>query len=151
METLIGRKFDPYSDDDPWVYANRERLYEAVKDETAVEPNGWMLDAGCGDGSFSSHLRNCLGTIVGIDLSILALRSSRTVSPRLCVVRCHSGYLPFRDASFSRVLSKDMLHHIRDPSRGTEELSRVLEPASSLIITRTRSLPCGMLRAWSSW
>ena len=37
-------------------------------------------------------------------------------------------HLPFRDASFDRVIANHMLYHLPDPARGVAELARVVRP-----------------------
>jgi SAM-dependent methyltransferase len=42
--------------------------------------------------------------------------------------------LPFRDETFSLVVSQETLEHLRDPFRGVQEMARVLRPGGTLYL-----------------
>lgn len=98
------------------------------------------LDLGCGTGNLvlmakRMHPRT---EIVGVDPDPLALaRATRKAGP--LGVRLDRGYgqeLPYPDASFDRVLSSLMLHHLAGDARTrtAEEVRRVLRPGGALYL-----------------
>ncbi len=99
-----------------------------------VEPGHRVLDVGCGTGDLVVLLkRACPGAeVVGLDADRAALararRKARREALRVQLVRGFSDALPYPDASFDRVLSTFMLHHLaRDGrARTLREARRVL-------------------------
>jgi len=52
--------------------------------------------------------------------------------PPYLVLRGNAQYLPFRAASFDRVLCSEVLEHVDDPRRAAAEMARVLKPGGML-------------------
>lgn len=50
------------------------------------------------------------------------------------LVQARLEALPFRAASFSRILLVDALHHVRDQEAGLDELARVLEGRGRVVV-----------------
>ena len=87
---------------------------------------------GCGDGGVARLLRERVGEVVAVDLEPSPTWSDE---PRLAFQVADGEALPFEDASFDVVHSKDSLHHMRDPGRALGEYRRVLRPAGTLLGT----------------
>ncbi len=90
------------------------------------------LEIGCGNGSFTIQLKNIISNIVGIDLSSIMLNLCRKNS-NLDLIRSSVLKLPFRDNSFDLIFSANVLHHLKNPSRGLKEVSRVTKKYYILI------------------
>jgi SAM-dependent methyltransferase len=90
----------------------------------ADAPGVPALDLGCGGGACREALERLGFTWVGLD------RDSRAAT-----VLGDAHALPFRDASFSFVLSLSMLQYTFDPYRVCEEIARVLQDDGLLICT----------------
>ena len=90
-----------------------------------------LLDVGCGDGGVARLLRERAGEVVAVDLEPSPTWSDE---PRLAFQVADGEALPFEDASFDVVHSKDSLHHMRDPGRALREYRRVLRPAGTLLV-----------------
>jgi ubiquinone/menaquinone biosynthesis C-methylase UbiE len=98
-----------------------------------------VLEIGCGTGNLSIRVKRAQPGVelVGSDPDPLALGRARRKAHGLTGVRFEQGYaqqLPHPDASFDRVLSSLMLHHLDRDSKtaAAAEVARVLRPGGSL-------------------
>ncbi|MGI9371239.1 MAG: class I SAM-dependent methyltransferase [Hyphomicrobiales bacterium] len=96
-----------------------------------------VLDIGCGAGGVTLRLvqtHNC-AHVTGIDIEEPVLERAREhlsahpdIAPRISFQKVDPGPLPFDDASFDAVFSKDALIHISDKEALFAEIFRVLKP-----------------------
>ena len=111
-----------------------------------------VLDVGCGQG------RHSWGIYSHIDCSICALDMGqedliktrytlRLVDERekrnggWLAIRGDALNLPFKDASFDRVICSEVLEHLDDDRKGMQELARVLKPDGKLAVSVPAYLP----------
>jgi len=95
-----------------------------------------VLNAGAGEGLFSSLLLGLRGVHEVMELDVSYASSPRFVSdPRQHSVAGSLTALPFADASFHLVLCSEVLEHIEDDESALDELRRVLVPGGWLLIT----------------
>jgi ubiquinone/menaquinone biosynthesis C-methylase UbiE len=98
-----------------------------------------LLDAGCGNGGVARLLRERVGEVVAVDVEPSAAWHEE---PGLSFAVADAEQLPFDDASFAVVHSKDSLHHMESPARALAEYRRVLMPHGvALIIEANRYNP----------
>jgi SAM-dependent methyltransferase len=100
-----------------------------------------MLEVGCGTGNLAILAKRLHpGTeMVGVDPDPRALERATNNAGPAVPIRLDRGYgqdLPYPDASFNRVLSAFMCHHLEpDVKRGTlQEIRRVLRPGGALYL-----------------
>jgi phosphoethanolamine N-methyltransferase len=98
-----------------------------------------VLDIGCGTGGPAVVLARDMGAeVVGIDIEAGPLaRAARHVETaalgeRVTLRRVEPGPLPFDDAAFDVVFSKDSLLHVADRPGMFAEIARVLVPGGAL-------------------
>jgi len=116
--------------------AARRRLVDLA----GIERGQRILDIGCGTGSLVALIaeRHPEAEIVGLDPDPRALARARRKCDRAgATVALDLGYadaLPYPDASFDRVLSSFMFHHLEaETKRGTlSEAMRILAPGGAL-------------------
>ena len=131
---------DKQSEMDYWAkqgltaYAEK-RWYE--KFAKLVEHIGWhglVLDAGCGDGGFTSEIMKQGGDVVGVDISHEMLQVARDTKGKFVVGDLEN--LSFHDETFDIVLCSMILHHFpsMSSSRVPEEIARVLKKDGKLVI-----------------
>jgi SAM-dependent methyltransferase len=107
-----------------------------------VSRGNLLLDAGCGEG------RHCFGAlergarVVGLDLDRASLRAGagalrsrgRALGRLASVLQGDAFALPFRDASFDRVICAEVMEHVHDYGAAARELARVLKPGGWLYL-----------------
>ena len=93
-------------------------------EQAQVRPGQRVLDVGCGTGSLAILLKRLYPEVdvVGLDPDPKALARARRKADRAAIsVRLDQGFgdeLPYPDASFDRVLSSLMFHHIPTDEKG---------------------------------
>lgn len=95
-----------------------------------------VLDIGCGAGGITLHLvvHHGAAHATGFDVEKPVIEAARAnaarkgLSDRTSFVQAPPGPLPFADASFDLVFSKDALLHVADKDAVFREIFRVLKP-----------------------
>jgi len=124
-----------------------------------LRPGHRVLDIGCGTGTLVTLIKrvNPDVSVVGLDPDPKALtRAKRKAAQAGVAIQFDQGFsdeLPYAEASFDRVFSSFMLHHISaDQREGTlHEVWRVLRPGSSvhlLDFDSSEGHPQGVLARW---
>jgi SAM-dependent methyltransferase len=95
-----------------------------------------VLDIGCGSGGITLHMveRHGAGHATGFDVELPVIEAARRraekrgLAERARFVQAPPGPLPFAEASFDVVFSKDALLHVPDKDALFAEIFRVLKP-----------------------
>jgi ubiquinone/menaquinone biosynthesis C-methylase UbiE len=111
----------------------------ALLDEATFRPGHRILDIGCGTGTFATLIKelHCDVDVVGLDPDPKALaRAKRKFERSAIPIRFDQGFadeLPYPEASFDRVFSTFMFHHLPANKREKtlSEVRRVLAPGGS--------------------
>ena len=112
----------------------------ALLEQASLQPHFKVLDVGCGTGTVVVLIKQQHPGIelIGLDPDPKALAIAAAKAARAGVtIRFDRGFadlLPYEDASFDRVFSSLMLHHVRgdDRPKVLAEIRRVLKPGGSL-------------------
>lgn len=80
-----------------------------------------VLDVGCGNGVFTQYLQKRCRSVTGVDFS------ERMLSENPCrsLVQADVASLPVRSGSYDVCFEANVLHHVDDPLRVVQEMSRV--------------------------
>ena len=111
---------------DPFVkLLGGDAARRVLLDEAALRPGQRVLDVGCGTGTLATLIKQLHPEVevVGFDPDPKALARSRRKAARAAVsVQFDQGFgdeLPYADASFDRVFSSFMFHHLPAEEKGS--------------------------------
>ena len=115
-------------------------VHRELVQRARIAPGLRVLEIGCGTGNLAlAAKRACpAAEVTGLDPDPAALAKGRRKAGRArLTLRFDQGFaqaLPYPDASFDRVLSSLMFHHLDDADRprALREVRRVLAPGGSL-------------------
>ena len=115
------------------------RVHRGLIDQAQLAAGQQVLEIGCGTGNLSLRAKRAQPGIqlIGSDPDPLALARAQRKARGLDGVRFERAYaqrLPYPDATFDRVLSSLMLHHLDQDTKAAAvaEVQRVLRPGGSL-------------------
>lgn len=108
-----------------------ERRLELIRRHVPLEGR-YILDIGCGIGTFVHRLRQFSPHVYGVDIDQERVRQGAMALPHLAVAV--SEYLPFADATFDVVLLHEVLEHVRDDRLTVREACRVIKPGGRIVI-----------------
>lgn len=109
---------------------------KALLDQAGLRPGQQVLDVGCGTGTLATLIKRLHPdiTVVGFDPDPKALARARRKAARAAVsIQFDQGFgdeLSYPEASFDRVFSSFMFHHLPHDERGKtlRAIRRVLKP-----------------------
>jgi len=120
-------------------YYDTTRSSQAAYDDAmrSVDPEQAVLEYGCGEGSAAFDLARRGVTVVGIDISSVAIEhaTERANVEGLTTARfavMNAEHLEFDDESFDLVCGSGILHHL-DLQPALSEVARVLKPGGRAV------------------
>ena len=96
-----------------------------------------LLDVGCGTGHHMASLCKRGFEVAGVDGSEEMIAHARANNPGAQIERSDVDQLPFADGSFDFVLCVEVLRYLPDFTKCVNEISRVLKPGGSCLVTAT--------------
>jgi SAM-dependent methyltransferase len=114
-----------------------ERALTLLVDASGVGPDDTVLDVACGPGLVVAAFARVARHATGIDVTPAMLARAREVTGGLGNVTLDHGDvlpLPYRDASFSIVVSRFAFHHFADPRAVLAEMRRVCRPGGRVVV-----------------
>jgi 2-polyprenyl-3-methyl-5-hydroxy-6-metoxy-1,4-benzoquinol methylase len=121
-------------------------------DLVGIKDGERILDVGCGEGRHSWEAckrNNC--QVCALDIEVANLKKAHSTLYLLdeqgetkgnwILVRGDITSLPFKDASFDKVICSEVLEHIPDDFQGIRELVRVLKDDGTLAVSVPSYLP----------
>jgi len=118
------------------------RYKSRLIEQADIQPGQRVMDLGCGTGTLAIMVKQAQpdAEVVGLDADSDMLKVARYKSANgKSEVKFDVGFtndLPYPDASFDRVLSSIMIHHLKTPDKEktAHEVYRVLKPGGQLHI-----------------
>jgi ubiquinone/menaquinone biosynthesis C-methylase UbiE len=96
------------------------RLYVPLEDK-------WILDVGCGIGTYVKRFRDLSPHVYGIDIS--AKRLAESTMPNLVAAAAEN--LPFGEETFDVLVFNEVIEHVKDDRQTLEDALRVLRPGAT--------------------
>ena len=132
--------FTPYYDAVVGATTRERRFKHALITQARFEPGQRVLDLACGTGTLAIWIKKHepRAEVIGVDADplILSLASRKAQQANVSIrLDCAMSYdLPYRAATFDRVVSSLFFHHLSwaAKERTAQELFRVLKPGASL-------------------
>ncbi|TVM31231.1 class I SAM-dependent methyltransferase [Oceanidesulfovibrio marinus] len=136
-------------------------LHAFCSELLASDTDGWFLDAGCGSLAFTARAyQESDRPVVLADQSLTLLRKAKerlergsTGNSNIVFLQADVMDLPFRDSSFSTVMSMNMLHVLPKAETMIGEVMRVAAPGGSIGFTtlhRAGRWSDGYMRMWEN-
>ncbi|MEV7975563.1 methyltransferase domain-containing protein [Streptomyces sp. NPDC086519] len=132
--TVYQRQFGIRSKDwhDSCTWLTDEELLTKHADMCEVPTDARLLDVCCGSGVVGASFRGRVGEMIGLDLTPEMVELAST---RLDRVDRGTVYdLPYPEASFDLVVTREVLHLLPQPERPVSEIFRVLRPGGQFIV-----------------
>jgi len=132
---------DPYSLNENMTNRfNRQRINKTISllrkiTKTGVEKK--ILDLGCGQGHFTSIIKNELVDcdVIGLDYSLNAIISACQHYKNIEFIIADANNLPFNDEYFDIIILNNIYEHFADPVRVLQNIRKVLKKNGSIIIS----------------
>lgn len=113
-----------------WRFGQDRRL--AMIRAYAPLEGRWVLDVGCGLGTYVRKFRDLTPHAHGIDVDEERVAEGARTLPNLLVAA--SEHLPYPDNSFDVIVLNEVIEHVADDARTIAECVRVLRPGGRVII-----------------
>ena len=133
----MSKKYDPdlFHRKSSWVvrFLERERVKWVLRFVDAQQDDR-ILEVGCGAGNVLERI-HC-GELYGVDLSNYMVENARRrLGTRAGIQKADAAKMPFADGYFTKVFCTEVLEHVLHPPKVVVEMSRVLAPEGSLIVS----------------
>jgi SAM-dependent methyltransferase len=111
--------------------SGQERRLELIRRYAPLEDR-WILDVGCGIGTYVRRFRELTPHAFGIDVSVKRLQEASATVPNL--VAAAGENLPFADGSFDVIVFNEVIEHVKDDRETLRDALRVLRDGGHVVI-----------------
>ena len=96
-----------------------------------------ILNVGCGDGDYDSHLKRKFFQVFALDVNKadLLLAKAKNSGKVIYYVLASAEQLPFKKSVFDQAICVEVLEHIDKDEKALSEINRVLKKGSRLLFT----------------
>ena len=112
------------------------RYYTVLK---LIDKEGLILDASCGTGEITIGLKKKDVKVIGINISkkeiMVARGEAKKEGIKIDFIIGDLTSAPFKDNTFTQIISLDTLEHIKDDNKVFQEFARQLKVSGRLIIS----------------
>lgn len=112
------------------------KRFKKIKDLLQLDNSDDLLDIGCGSGYLLNQTACKRG--VGVDISDLMVKTARENcknNGKKFIVQSDAENLPFKNRSFDKIVSTEVIEHILHPKALLEEIERVSRNDTIIVIT----------------
>ncbi len=135
LHPLVGER--PFTLERHCLSVMHLKAYETAAERAAGRD---VLDVGCNHGYGTALIAEKARSVVGVDVSELAVETARLRHPGLMFQLVSGAALPFPDASFDVVVFFQLIEHLDDPAVFLRDVARVLRPGGLAILTTPNRL-----------
>jgi SAM-dependent methyltransferase len=129
-----------------WYYVGKRSIVKHwLNISGATHPGSKLLDCGAGTGAFAAEMQDAM-QVTTMDDHQESLDILRQRLPMGAVVEGNCTNIPLPSDAFDAVTALDVLEHIPDDIQAAKELTRILAPNGTLVVT----VPA-MMCLWSDW
>lgn len=111
--------------------SGQERRLELIRKYVDLEGR-WILDVGCGIGTYVRRFRSFSPHVYGIDVSVKRLQEASAEVPNL--VGAAGESLPFADGSFDVIVFNEVIEHVKDDRDTLRDALRALREGGHVVI-----------------
>ena len=108
----------------------QERRLEMVRKYVPLEGKK-ILDVGCGIGTYLRAFKRFTDDLYGVEIDAKRAEEAKKVTPNISVAPAEK--LPFRAGTFDVLFSNEVLEHVEDDRKASEDSVRVLKPGGHLV------------------
>lgn len=109
--------------------SGQERRLDLIRRYVRLEGR-WILDVGCGIGTYVRRFREYSDHVYGIDVAVKRLQQGGLPG----LVAAAGEHLPFRDESFDVLVFNEVIEHVDDDRQTLVDALRVLRDRGSIVI-----------------
>jgi uncharacterized protein (TIRG00374 family) len=115
----------------------QRRKTEVIKNSLEMQRHDVIIDIGCGSGVQLKEIeKNGYAQAIGIDVNLDAIRFAKGRSlPNTEFILADAQYLPIRTSSVDKIISAEIIEHLKAPQLLVNEISRVLKYEGIVVIT----------------
>jgi len=110
---------------------------EAMSEYLPLGRKLMVLECGCGTGPYLKDLIKRYDRVVGTDLSLEMLKRIDMVGKNIEITVGDAENLHFKNNTFDVVVCRETLHHLSNPQEALCEISRVLKPGATVVLSET--------------
>lgn len=116
-------------------------MYEPLLEEIKKNPEGKLLDVGCGTGNILCKLVNGKRELFGIDLSENMVKECKERMEDHAEIKvADAEHMPYKDNFFEVLICNASFHHYPHPEEVLKEMKRVLKSGGRLLIGEGHAL-----------
>lgn len=97
-----------------------------------------LLDLGCGNGRYSKIFSLKGASVVGLDISKLALNLAKKQCVRCNLLLGTAEKLPFKDGVFDKIFAMDLIEHVRNDFECLNEIMRTVKNGGTIFLSFPR-------------
>jgi len=116
----------------------QEAKFQVALENSPLDDNAVVLDAGCGTGLLFRHLAKRVALVVGIDTSTNLLKQARLrarAHNNIAIVRADADHAPFKTNAFTHTFAITLLQNTPLPATTLKEIKRTTRSNATIIIT----------------
>src|SRR5947207_4878712 len=112
--------------------SGQERRLQLIRRYVRLE-DAWILDVGCGIGTYVQRFADLTAHPYGIDVSVQRLKEARA-NGLTRVLAAAGEALPFGDGSFDVIVFNEVIEHVADDRQSIADSLRVLRAGGHIVV-----------------